>query len=270
MEPEPHAPVPRTVTARIVLKRPGGSIETDLEMPLAPVPIANILPLARALTDRLVELRVIEVEAEGRKISCTKGCGACCRQIVPISEVEARRIRDLVESLPEPRRSVIRSRFAESRERLDAAGLLDSLLSNERLTWDKEARGRIGIDYFRLGLPCPFLEDESCSIHPDRPLSCREYLVTSPASSCAVPEKKKIEGVEFPTKVWTSFARLSGPGPRPDSVRWVPLALAPEWAEAYPDDPPPRLAPELLRDLIGPLDAAAPRPAVPETQAPQR
>ncbi|HEY5241787.1 MAG TPA: YkgJ family cysteine cluster protein [Polyangiaceae bacterium] len=26
---------------------------------------------------------------------------------------------------------------------------------------------------------CPFLEEESCSIHPDRPPICREYLVTS-------------------------------------------------------------------------------------------
>jgi Fe-S-cluster containining protein len=39
-------------------------------------------------------------------------------------------------------------------------------------------------------MPCPFLEDESCSIHPDRPLVCREYLVTSPAELCAGPRRK--------------------------------------------------------------------------------
>ncbi len=42
--------------------------------------------------------------------------------------------------------------------------------------------------YFHLGIACPFLEDESCSIHADRPISCREYLVTSPAVNCADPK----------------------------------------------------------------------------------
>jgi hypothetical protein len=35
------------------------------------------------------------------------------------------------------------------------------------------------VRYFLQGVACPFLEAESCGIHPDRPLACREYLVTS-------------------------------------------------------------------------------------------
>ena len=35
--------------------------------------------------------------------------------------------------------------------------------------------------------------------------------------------------------------------------RWVPLILAPEWAEAHPDEPPPQPGPELLRELLGHL-----------------
>jgi hypothetical protein len=32
--------------------------------------------------------------------------------------------------------------------------------------------------------------------------------------------------------------------------RIVPLILAVEWAEAHPNDPPPRRGPELLRELL--------------------
>ena len=45
---------------------------------------------------------------------------------------------------------------------------------------------------------CPFLEEESCSIHPDRPLVCREYLVTSPAELCAGPTQEGVTPVAVP------------------------------------------------------------------------
>ena len=49
-----------------------------------------------------------------------------------------------------------------------------------------------------MGVPCPFLEDESCSIHPERPLVCREYLVTSPAALCAGPTQEGVTPVAVP------------------------------------------------------------------------
>ena len=240
----------KMVTGRIGLKLPGGTIEAEVDLPADPVPLEGMLPLARALTDRVVELTIHQVEAEGRRISCLAGCGACCRQLVPISEVEARRVAALVESMPEPRRSAVRDRFAAASERLDAAGLLEPLASDDRLSWDKEQRGRFGRSYFAQGIPCPFLEEESCSIHPERPLTCREYLVTSPAEHCARPAPGKVEGVHLPGSVWTAFARLCDPSPSATSIRWVPLVLAPSWAESHPGSPPPRPGPDWLRGLL--------------------
>ena len=115
------------------------------------------------------------VERSGASISCRAGCGACCRQVVPITETEARHVRDLVEAMPEPRRQQIRERFAAGRQRLEDAGLLETFQHPTEIP-DRVAAG---MEYFRLGIACPFLEDESCSIHPDRPLSCREYLVAN-------------------------------------------------------------------------------------------
>ena len=51
------------------------------------------------------------VEAKGREISCKKGCGACCSQPVPVAEIEAYQIAELVENLPEPRRTEVKERF---------------------------------------------------------------------------------------------------------------------------------------------------------------
>src|SRR5436305_2819221 len=91
--------------------------------------------------------------------------------------------------------------------------------------------------YFNLGIDCPFLEDESCSIHPDRPLSCREYLVTSPAEHCTAPTRDTIRRVPTPGFAMTAFAILDGPPPVGKGCRWVPLVLALEWAEANPEPP---------------------------------
>ena len=141
-----------------------------------------------------------DVEQQGHKVSCQKGCGACCRQMVPVSGVEARYLADLVEALPEPRRSEIRGRFDEARRRLAESGLLEKMRHNDQ--WTDDDYQAMGVDYFRQAIACPFLEEESCSIHPQRPVSCREYLVTSPAEHCALPRNENVRTIAFPFKMW--------------------------------------------------------------------
>lgn len=115
---------------------------------------------------------------------------------------------------------------------------------------DREARGQLGRDYFALGVPCPFLEDESCSIHPERPLVCREYLVTSPAEHCARPTPGAVEGVDLPGSLWMAFARLCDPSPEAETIGWVPLVPASEGVASHREGPPLRPAPDVFRDLI--------------------
>ncbi len=230
----------------------GVRLEFDLTVPTAPVRPTAVLPVLHSLWTTIEAGLVEDVERQGRRISCGPGCGACCRQLVPISRIEARRLAELLEELPEPRRSAVRNRFAEAIRRLDEAGLLEALRRPESLGADD--RLPLGLDYFQLGIACPFLEEESCSIHPDRPLACREYLVTSPAENCANPTRDNIEGVSMPLRLSGKLARFteaSGAG----SATWVPLVLAPEWAEAHPDPSPARPGPEwvtlLFRELTG-------------------
>ena len=208
----------------------------------------DLLPIVDRVADAIVDSAVDEAAQQGRTVSCKKGCGTCCRQLVPISEVEARRIRDLVASFDEPRRSQVQSRFAEARRQLEASGHLDKLLA--RGEWTEATFIEIGTSYFYQEIACPFLEEESCSIHLDRPVTCREYLVTSPAANCACPRKDNIEKIELPVQVWTALASFDAADPDAKYCRWVPLVLAPEWADSHPNQSPPRPGPELLREFF--------------------
>jgi Fe-S-cluster containining protein len=241
------------VTATVNLSSPDWELRSKITIPIGPTRLRQMLPLVQVLADRVVDAATESEESQGRKISCTKGCGACCRQLVPIAEVEARAIRDVIERLPESRRSEIRARFAAARQRLDEAGILDKLLHPE--AWPEGDNREFGLDYFRLGIACPFLEEESCSIHPDRPIACREYLVTSPARNCAQPTPETVQCVKLPFKIWNALGRVDEPREASRFIRWVPLIVAPEWADAHPDEPALRPGPELLQKLLNEMTA---------------
>src|SRR5262249_18332238 len=157
-----------------------------------------LLPVFEGLTNAVMDVASRKIEREGKAISCQKGCGACCRQLVPISAAEAHHLSELVASMPQPRQTEIRRLFADARDRLRAEGLLKQL-ENAGPSAGKELRP-LGLAYFALGIACPFLEDESCSIHPQRPLACREYLVTSPAAHCSHPTPELVHCVPVPAR----------------------------------------------------------------------
>lgn len=232
------------VTATVHLSIDGESYSARIDVPSGPIPLRHLLPVFRSVSQSLAGVAVERVEADGKRISCASGCGACCRQLVPIAQAEARDLRDVIAEMPEPRQAAIRARFAQARQRLDAAGLLGRLLERQKL--DADARRALGLEYFHQAIACPFLENESCSIYPDRPIACREYLVTSPAANCARPSPETVRMVRVPAKAWLAVARTDE-APEGQPTPWVPLILAPEWADAHPDEPPPRPGPELLR-----------------------
>jgi Fe-S-cluster containining protein len=156
-----------------------------------------------------------------------------------------------VEKLPEPRRTEIRNRFAEAHRRFEEASLLPRLRQAE--TWTDAEYGDIAQKYFDQHIACPFLEEESCSIYADRPITCREYLVTSPAENCAHPTAENTNRLKLPLKVFNAVARWQVPPTTHFEERWLPLILALEFAATNPDDPPPKPGVELVRELLDQL-----------------
>jgi Fe-S-cluster containining protein len=168
--------------------------------------------------------------------------------VVPVSQPEARQIHDLLENLPPARRDELQRRFASARERLASTDLPDRMARAEQL--EDAERQQLAVDYFKLGVACPFLEDESCSIYADRPLVCREYLVTTPAENCAQPMAAPVVRVKIAGRPSVAMGQLE-PTSGERGVWWMPLVLAPDWAEAHPTPPDPQPAMELLRAMVG-------------------
>lgn len=239
------------VVGRIVLVLGEEPVTVELAVPSRPVSFADILPILHGLTDFVVERAVGAAEAAERTVSCRAGCGACCRQLVPISQAEARALALLVAAMPETRRDEIRRRFDAALQALQAGGVIGEIDTARRAVTDSTAD--LGIRYFRQGVACPFLEDEACSIHPNRPLSCREYLVTSPAANCASPTPHTIEMVALPARPSRAFLLADIEHSR---VTWMPLVYALRYVDDCPAPVSERTAPDILRDVFSRLQDA--------------
>jgi Fe-S-cluster containining protein len=237
-----------SATVNVEAKLGDYNLKFSVSVPAGPTRLDDLMPLLQILSDHIVEVAENEAHERGRCISCRKGCGACCRQLVPLSPVEARHVARLVRELPEPRRSEIIGRFAAARRTLEDAGIWERLL--HRREWHEDTSTQIGLEYFRLAVACPFLEDESCSIHLDRPMTCREYLVTSPAEYCADPKPGSIEGLPLAAKVWVAAARCEPVTPGTEQFNWVPLIQALDWAAENPEPPAEKTGPEVLRQVV--------------------
>jgi len=261
MNPAQGKHIPEFLTASFVMVLAGKHLDISINAPIGPTRLATMLPLIQSVTDLIVESAIEACTEKGLNVSCKKGCGACCVQVVPLAQMEARHIRELLERMPEPRRSVIRNRFAEGERRLQEAGLLERFLDTSKLS-EAELQS-LGLDYFHQRLQCPFLEEQSCSIHADRPIRCREYLVTSPAEHCANPTAQLVRRLALPGNVLATLIHMEK-GLNAGASRWVPLILSLRWAETHQDKPAERPGTELVRELFESLsEKKLPNPTFP-------
>lgn len=198
--------------------------------------VMELLPPARAISEGLSKIAVAHEAAEGRCVSCREGCSACCHHLIPIAPLEAARLAEVVEALPKERRREVKKRFEKAVIRMEKAGLLDprrrrgeaALLSTKTdptEAWE-DASGR----YFAASIACPLLESDRCAAYAERPMVCREYMVTTPAERCAslggdvrdVPRPVRMS--EVMTDATNALCDREDKG--------IPLAMALEWAQA--------------------------------------
>ena len=225
-----------------IIELPGGDPIT-VPLPAGEVPAYAVLPALRALVDAMMQRVKNASGARGETITCRAGCGACCRQYVPISDMEARALAEVFRRLPEDRQARVRARFAEAEARLRDAGMWDRLTRGGHIHASEHMQ--LVISYFHLGIPCPFLEDEACSIHPDRPLICREYLVVSSATHCATLARKQIKRLAAP-QTSTALHVMDAAHDHND-YNVFPLVAVLDWLRRHPDEPERRTA----EDWIG-------------------
>jgi Fe-S-cluster containining protein len=180
-----------------------------------PIRLAELALLAQSLHESIAALQT-------GPVSCRKGCGACCRQVVPLSPPEAYLLKERVQAMPEAGQAVLHERFAKVAQGLENGGLGDSPLFS------------MAADYFRLDLDCPFLVDESCSIHAMRPLACREHLVVSPMVHCGSFPNVFVRMQWSPLSVGDALSQLTAEclgAP----MEMIPLLRGLRWVQENPE-----------------------------------
>ena len=190
----------------------------------------DLLPVCDVLTD----LGSAIAASFGHTVSCRKGCGVCCRQMVPLSPPEAAIIADVVDQLPPARKKTVLLAFTQALDALEAAGISDTISTIYSTYADKKEVLEINRKYFELAIPCPFQVEGACGIYPHRPSRCREYSVMSSADYCVNPFDGRLRRLPLTIKLCESlsnaWASLAG---KPPVI--IPLVKAVEWVRGNGD-----------------------------------
>ncbi len=129
------------------------------------------------LVDGLIGSFSERCRKESLPVDCRKGCSWCCHQAIMASPYELIYLVQWIrEHFPLERQEKIMARTREKARH--TAGLKAS-------------------EFMLFKAACPFLEEESCSVYPARPLACRIYLSSS-LDSCIREFRDPGDQLRFP------------------------------------------------------------------------
>jgi Fe-S-cluster containining protein len=141
------------------------------------LPWLSLLLDAYAIADTGIAVAIRDEEKRRKKkLACTKGCGNCCahQKDLPLYPHELVGIYWYVsEKMVSPGRDLLKDRLA----------------------------------HHKADSPCPFLIDNACSIHPVRPIGCRQFNVfTAPCAAGEDPYYTRRVDVLLPITDYTDRA----------------------------------------------------------------
>ncbi|MHC4738560.1 MAG: YkgJ family cysteine cluster protein [Planctomycetota bacterium] len=197
--------------------------------------LADIVPIARSISSKVVEVVEEKLCEDGQTIPCCKGCSTCCYYLTPLSIPEVFRLSEELLSMPaDTGRVVLESYLGSARKILDnmsedfdeGSGTLD----HQKNIPDSHQVTRLSSWYAGLKLACPFLSDGLCMIYENRPTVCRENMVTESAEICKVQGQDGTQAFKIPVSIAEGLAQLAAELEQ-SSVEAVMLPLALPWAE---------------------------------------
>jgi len=136
----------------------------------------NLLRADADLTGAVDAAIALAARRAGPQLVCRAGCSECCIGPLPITRLDAWRLREGLEALrqSDPARAAViqeRARAAVERLREDFPGDAERGL----LRGDEKAEDRLLERH--SDMPCPVLDPatQSCDLYAHRPISCRTY-----------------------------------------------------------------------------------------------
>lgn len=144
---------------------------------------AGLIDMLHAQLDDAIARRDTEI---GDRLACHKGCSACCRSSVLVTEGEAVAIAEwLRDPAHASERANFETRFVEWRERIG-----DLFGGGE--TGDPDAHREWMANVQRREAMCAFNEDGACTVYAVRPTICRKTHALDTNANCiseTVPAK---------------------------------------------------------------------------------
>lgn len=176
-----------------------------------PARLADIVPVARILSSKVVQTKMDMVRMVGRSIPCRKCCDACCHTPVMVSAPEA---IYLVEELKAQLSIEQFERFSASCSGLNRKlerSLPEHAAPDDARDVSASELSSFSDWYANSDLCCPFLCRGSCEIYEQRPIVCRECFVMGDASQCRIGEKSAVvKTILGPVQLGNVLMRLAG------------------------------------------------------------
>jgi Fe-S-cluster containining protein len=191
--------------------------------------LADIVPLARKISTKLAAVFTADLVEKGYSIPCCKGCCACCSSLIPLSVPEAFRLREELLAMPnDVSNQIMRSCINTAEKILDKAqrtAQMEGFSKN-----GKPRISQINKWYGELKLPCPFLSESLCTLYEQRPLACREHIVTGSSASCQIKSKCRPNVAIMPVSVLEALGQLTSELEQTE-VGAIMLPLSFAWAQ---------------------------------------
>jgi Fe-S-cluster containining protein len=240
----------------------GEPMEFVAEIPDGRAKLADVVPLAHAICDRIVSASIAHHQANGRTTHCAKGCDGCCRsELLGLAPVEVFHLLGRIPSLPSDLRGRLTQTLDAATRAIEQTGLLTALRCARTDQVDHAEVGRLITEWWRgYGFACPFLDDGACGIYEHRFTVCRELVSLSPPDTC---EELATERMDLPVSVLVALNEF-GAEFGLDSAAVVIFPMITLWANGKIG-----LAKRTWRavDLVGKLFAALQRAATPAEAA---
>ncbi|UCF16638.1 MAG: YkgJ family cysteine cluster protein [Phycisphaerales bacterium] len=190
----------------------GELLHTQIYVKDCSATLDDIVPVARAISSRVVHLVRRQSALKGIRVPCRRGChSACCYYLILLSIPESLHVANEVKAMRSQQRArIVNScRAAKQRMQLEIAKFLSYKKSLDLLDVQPTQLWEIGQWYGQLGQACPFLRDSQCTIYEHRPLVCREWLVTGSASQCKSDSATRPRMVKTPLDTSVALIELT-------------------------------------------------------------
>ena len=146
------------ILTRVELDVLNTSLRTRVAIADTPARLADLVPLARTISDDLAALAIQQAQGCRQDTPCRDACPGCCKDPVPLSVPEAFALAQEIDSMPPRTRARLFKAAAAAEGCAQPAAICPMLLEGP------------------AGSP-------RCGIYPRRPSTCRQYVAAAPGKA---------------------------------------------------------------------------------------